>query len=91
MSLTKEFLIEIKKLNDASDINSPLSKIKDQTIKGITEPVNELFKTVTGIADALQTNALVQKEAEKEPKKVKASKTISMKYCILLQIFLVIF
>jgi len=68
-SLTKEFLIEIKKLNDASDVNSPLSKIKDQTIKGITEPVNELLKTVTGIADALQTNALVQKEAEKGTKK----------------------
>ena len=68
-TLTKEFLTEVKKLNDASDINSPLSKIKDQTIKGITEPVNELVKTVSGIADALKTNALVQKEAEKGTKK----------------------
>ena len=68
-TLTKEFLTEVKKLNDASDVNSPLSKIKDQTIKGITEPVNELVKTVSGIADALKTNALVQKEAEKGTKK----------------------
>ena len=68
-TLTKEFLTEVKKLNDASDINSPLSKIKDQTIKGITETVNELVKTVSGIADALKTNALVQKEAEKGTKK----------------------
>ena len=64
-ALTKEFLLEIKKLNDASDVNSPISKIKDQTIKGITEPVNELIKEVTGIANTLKTNALVQKEAEK--------------------------
>ena len=68
-ALTKEFLLEIKKLNDASDVNSPISKIKDQTIKGITEPVNELMKEVTGIANTLKTNALVQKEAEKGTKK----------------------
>ena len=68
-ALTKEFLLEIKKLNDASDVNSPISKIKDQTIKGITEPVNELIKEVTGIANTLKTNALVQKEAEKGTKK----------------------
>ena len=67
--LTKEFLKEIKKLNDASDVNSPLSKIKDQTIKGVTEPVNELVTVVSGIAEVLNTNALVQKEADKGTRK----------------------
>jgi len=67
--LTKEFLKEIKKLNDASDVNSPLSKIKDQTIKGVTEPVNELVTVVSGIAEVLKTNALVQKEADKGTRK----------------------
>ena len=67
--VTADFLKEIKKLNDASDVNSPLSKIKDQTIKGVTEPVNELVTIVSDIATVLNTNALVQKEVEKGTKK----------------------
>jgi len=68
-NLNKELLDEIKKLNDASDVNSPLSKIKDQTIKGVVDPVNELTSLVSGIADTLKTNSLVQKEIEKGTKK----------------------
>lgn len=67
--LTKEFLLEIKQLNDASDVNSPLSKIKDQTIKGVTEPVNNLVGVVTEIAEVLKTNALVKLEADKGTRK----------------------
>jgi hypothetical protein len=67
--LTKEFLTEIKQLNDASDVNSPLSKIKDQTIKGVTEPVNNLVGVVSEIAEVLKTNALVKLEADKGTRK----------------------
>jgi hypothetical protein len=67
--LTKEFLTEIKQLNDASDVNSPLSKIKDQTIKGVTEPVNNLVGIVSDIAEVLKTNALVKIEADKGTRK----------------------
>lgn len=67
--LTKQFLTEVRQLNDASDVNSPLSKIKDQTIKGVTEPVNNLVEVVSDIADTLKTNALVKIEADKGTRK----------------------
>ncbi|MEL0255814.1 MAG: hypothetical protein VW930_07715, partial [Burkholderiaceae bacterium] len=42
--VVSEVLDEIKSITDASDVNSPLSKIKDQILKGVLDPVNKIME-----------------------------------------------
>lgn len=60
---------EIKSITDASDVNSPLSKIKDQILKGVIDPIENLMEDFTEVANTIKTHALVRDEYEKGTKK----------------------
>ena len=60
-----EVLEEIKSITDASDVNSPLSKIKDQILKGVLEPVNKIMEDFEEVSNVIKTHSLVKQEFEK--------------------------
>ena len=60
---------EIKSLTDASDVNSPLSKIKDQILKGVLDPVNKIMDDFEEVSNVIKTHSLVKQEFEKGSKK----------------------
>ena len=53
-----EVLEEIKSITDASDVNSPLSKIKDQILKGVLEPVNKIMEDFEEVSNVIKTTLL---------------------------------
>ena len=52
--VVSEVLEEIKSITDASDVNSPLSKIKDQILKGVLEPVNKIMEDFEDVSMLLK-------------------------------------
>lgn len=67
--VTSEVMEEIKALTDASDVNSPLSKIKDQILKGVLDPVNKIMDDFQEVSNVIKTHSLVKQEFEKGSKK----------------------
>ena len=67
--VVSEVLDEIKSITDASDINSPLSKIKDQILKGVLDPVNKIMGDFEEVSNVIKTHSLVKQEFEKGSKK----------------------
>ena len=67
--VTSEVMEEIKSLTDASDVNSPLSKIKDQILKGVLDPVNKIMEDFEEVSNVIKTHSLVKQEFEKGSKK----------------------
>jgi hypothetical protein len=67
--VTSEVMEEIKALTDASDVNSPLSKIKDQILKGVLDPVNKIMDDFQEVSNIIKTHSLVKQEFEKGSKK----------------------
>ena len=67
--VTSEVMEEIKSLTDASDVNSPLSKIKDQILKGVLDPVNKIMDDFEEVSNVIKTHSLVKQEFEKGSKK----------------------
>lgn len=63
--VVSEVLEEIKSITDASDVNSPLSKIKDQILKGVLEPVNKIMEDFEDVSNVIKTHSLVKQEFEK--------------------------
>tara|TARA_B100000700_G_scaffold133916_1_gene149619 strand:+ start:109 stop:1374 length:1266 start_codon:yes stop_codon:yes gene_type:complete len=63
--VVSEVLEEIKTITDASDVNSPLSKIKDQILKGVLEPVNKIMEDFEDVSNVIKTHSLVKQEFEK--------------------------
>jgi len=63
--VVSEVLDEIKSITDASDVNSPLSKIKDQILKGVLDPVNKIMEDFEEVSHVIKTHSLVKQEFEK--------------------------
>ncbi len=68
--VVSEVLDEIKSITDASDVNSPLSKIKDQILKGVLDPVNKIMEDFEEVSNVIKTHSLVKQEFEKGSTKV---------------------
>jgi len=63
--VVSDVLEEVKLITDASDVNSPLSKIKDQILKGVLDPVNKIMEDFEEVSNVIKTHSLLKQEFEK--------------------------